>query len=804
MMGTKQPDAVEDLCIDQRQRELLKARMTRHGEGVSQDGFETNCSNTAVEGTAPLGRAVELNDRKRKLSINEVGESVHSTGVITRERKRKATPEKNRNAGPMRRWGSETSLNTHIDTERIPSASGVQETNPPLPTKSSALQISKANGNSSQSHLNAQSSNTVTPTKFMNSKKSSKGILSYFAAIPPTSNHEISHTSQTSLQTQTGNTLSQHEDQYHVHDAQLYAVQLNSTLRHDTVKDGCSASLSPPLITTSADNTVQRTNVIASAMNGGPNGHNGSCEIGTILTKKDLESSISAAVTEVNIKLKTVVKDLEKQKFQCAELEWEAKDKDTRISTLSKEFQILESKHTRATQAVHDLLVEEYKRRRKTLKKEVDQDSLRLVSINYKRKGTEIVENFQDGYAFQELQEKHMCLQKRKREIESDRKALLNRKKSNIKASAINNDAPECNSAATTSEFTQPLPISIATEDYYIQDEVYKLQQQQLKKEESEVLVELHGLEHSRALHLRELKRQRDESRSAYNDFMVLNDRYLLLELLGKGGFSEVYKGYDLVEMRYVACKMHVLNSQWSEDKKSNYTKHACREYNIHKSLHHQHIVSLLDVFEIDYNSFCTVLEYCEGADLDFYLKQNKTMSEREARCLITQLFSVLRYLNLIDPPVIHFDLKPANVLYHHGEIKVTDFGLSKVMEQGSIVNGDEMELTSQGAGTYWYLPPETFLNSGTVTISSKVDVWSVGVIFYQLLYGKRPFGDDLSQQSIIIERTILNARDVRFPPRPAVSSDTKDFIKLCLSYNKESRPDVLTICRHPYLATKR
>jgi tousled-like kinase len=70
------------------------------------------------------------------------------------------------------------------------------------------------------------------------------------------------------------------------------------------------------------------------------------------------------------------------------------------------------------------------------------------------------------------------------------------------------------------------------------------------------------------------------------------------------------------------------------------------------------------------------------------------------------------------------------------GEAKVTDFGLSKIFENEG---DDSMELTSQGAGTYWYLPPECFeVGKVPPKISSKVDVWSVGVIFYQMLFGKK------------------------------------------------------------------
>lgn len=197
--------------------------------------------------------------------------------------------------------------------------------------------------------------------------------------------------------------------------------------------------------------------------------------------------------------------------------------------------------------------------------------------------------------------------------------------------------------------------------------------------------------------------------------------------------------------------------------------KHALREYDIHKKLEHPRIVRLFDVFEIDTSSFCTVLEYCDGHDLDFYLKQHKCIPEREARSIVMQIVNALKYLNEIKPPIIHYDLKPGksrvksilflriiweqiltfpdrslgNILLGSGnlsgEIKITDFGLSKIMDDDNYSPDYGMDLTSQGAGTYWYLPPECFVvGKSPPKISSKVDVWSVGVIFYQCLYGKK------------------------------------------------------------------
>ena len=75
--------------------------------------------------------------------------------------------------------------------------------------------------------------------------------------------------------------------------------------------------------------------------------------------------------------------------------------------------------------------------------------------------------------------------------------------------------------------------------------------------------------------------------------------------------------------------------------------RHALREYNIHKALDHPRVVKLYDVFEIDANSFCTVLEYCDGHDLDFYLKQHKTIPEREARSIIMQVIFKKKIFNI-------------------------------------------------------------------------------------------------------------------------------------------------------------
>ncbi|RRT79603.1 hypothetical protein GW17_00041159 [Ensete ventricosum] len=114
----------------------------------------------------------------------------------------------------------------------------------------------------------------------------------------------------------------------------------------------------------------------------------------------------------------------------------------------------------------------------------------------------------------------------------------------------------------------------------------------------------------------------------AWEDGQALNDvNSHLRSLLEKKESIERYRklfkklqsvqtleqAFDLVEHKYVACKVHSLNNQWRDERKQSYICHVVREYNIHKTLVHPHIVRLWDVFEIDHDSFCTVLEYCSG-----------------------------------------------------------------------------------------------------------------------------------------------------------------------------------------------
>ena len=446
----------------------------------------------------------------------------------------------------------------------------------------------------------------------------------------------------------------------------------------------------------------------------------------------------------------------------------------------------LRDAHARANEArkkgVHKLAVNMAALERKQMRMQIAEEGLRLGTIGVQRVGSVLQEVWEDGRAFHELDERLERL--------AESRKLAEEKRKQVKKKLPPPGSAEMNTAAHA--------------EYVLSEEVHKSRVAIIRKEEEAIKTERESLEREKAAHIRALKRVRDEDGSRFNDHPVLGDRYVLMNLLGRGGFSEVYKAWDSVDMREVACKLHQLNPQWSEERKRTYVRHAARECDIHKSLDHPHVVRLIDVFEVDSDSFCTVLELCTGDDLDARLKAQGSISEREARAILAQVFNGLAYMSTGPKRIIHYDLKPGNILFDDaGRVKITDFGLSKIMEERSMGFGADsgMELTSQGAGTYWYLPPECFeTGPAPPKISSKVDTWSCGVILFQMIYGKRPFGHDMSQEQILHAGTIRNGKEVEFPSKPSISPEGKAFITRCLAYKQSERPDVLEASQDPYM----
>jgi len=476
----------------------------------------------------------------------------------------------------------------------------------------------------------------------------------------------------------------------------------------------------------------------------------------------------------------------------------------TQLTATHKKFLDQQQSTKKCREKLLNVLRDKSRMDRKLREDRLARDTRVIGGIVQMQNSFSIHDVWEDGEMFKDLQ-------RAKSGLEDEFESLLRRKKdlkqakNKLRKRIGTSPTSSPSNTGSETEFPNPRPPGPTTQEQAthlsVQTEVYQLETSRLKKRQQELESrerELILLKHKQ---IKFIKMMRHEKRSAYQG-RLLNERYLLLRLIGRGGFSEVWKAYDLNMHRDVACKIHALNEKWNDRKKENYTRHATREAHIQKQLDHPRIVHLYDVFGIDMNSFCTVLELCEGQDLDVYLKEKRPLPEREARSIIVQLFEGLCYLAQQKQPIIHYDLKPGNLLYHAGQIKITDFGLSKIMQKDQF----EMELTSQGAGTYWYLPPECFLTGeDPPKISTGVDIWSAGCIFYEMIYGKRPFGHNMTQEKILGEGTILRADPVEFPANPKCSDEAKDLMRQCLTRDIKNRPGPLAIFQtHPYFAKLR
>jgi tousled-like kinase len=456
---------------------------------------------------------------------------------------------------------------------------------------------------------------------------------------------------------------------------------------------------------------------------------------------------------------------------KIAELGKDLEVKNEMLKVSSSEIESLQELAKRNKKAVIKILRQLEEKKRQELKARLFNDSFRLGRVTMVRSGTRFQEYWEDGQEITQTKAQLDSVIKQKESLEKQKKKM---KKSNDE------------------EFSTTMPLRIAL----------------LMREEIELKEKLDKLEIEKNIHIQDCRRMAEEdsakyskSTSDYEAWPVLHGRYILLSLLGKGGYSEVYRAYDLFEHIDLAIKFHELNPSWSEVTKANYIKHALRENKIHRELNNARIVKHYDTLEVDNNCFCTVLEFCPGEDLHMYMKKHKTITEKEAKSIMQQIFAGLKYLNEQPEIVIHYDLKPHNILLNNGEVKITDFGLSKIMDEGTT----DVLLTSQGVGTYWYQAPECFETGPTPPkINSKVDVWSAGVIFFELLYAQKPFGNNMPQKKVLKDQVIVKATTVNFPPKPNVSNECKDFIRKCLEYNVEDRWDVLEAYNSSYLQGKR
>jgi eukaryotic-like serine/threonine-protein kinase len=224
---------------------------------------------------------------------------------------------------------------------------------------------------------------------------------------------------------------------------------------------------------------------------------------------------------------------------------------------------------------------------------------------------------------------------------------------------------------------------------------------------------------------------------------VLFGGRYEILGILGQGGMGAVYKARDRELDRLIALK--VIRPELATD--PAILLRFKQELILSRNITHKNVVRIYDLGEADGIRFIS-MEYVDGEDLRTLLRREGKFSPKEAIAVVEQVCRALDSAH--SEGVIHRDLKPQNIMRDkHGRIVVMDFGLARSL--------GESGLTQTGAlvGTLEYMSPEQALGS---TLDQRSDIFSVGLIFYELLTGKTPYAADTAIASLM-KRTREEAR---------------------------------------------
>lgn len=252
-----------------------------------------------------------------------------------------------------------------------------------------------------------------------------------------------------------------------------------------------------------------------------------------------------------------------------------------------------------------------------------------------------------------------------------------------------------------------------------------------------------------------------------------INDRYEIIRSIGEGGMANVYLGYDSILDRNVAIK--VLRGDLSNDEK--FVRRFQREALSASSLAHPNIVEMYDVGEDD-GTYYIVMEYVEGKTLKQLLKKRGTLTLSEAIDIMSQLTDGMAHAH--DSYIIHRDLKPQNIMIKDdGQIKITDFGIAMAL------NSTQLTQTNSVMGSVHYLPPEQANGKGS-TIKS--DIYSMGIIFYELLSGSLPFRGDNAVEIALkhMREPLPSLRE----ENPSIPQSIENIIKKATAKNPKNRYD--------------
>ncbi|XP_068647491.1 serine/threonine-protein kinase TIO-like isoform X2 [Aristolochia californica] len=253
-------------------------------------------------------------------------------------------------------------------------------------------------------------------------------------------------------------------------------------------------------------------------------------------------------------------------------------------------------------------------------------------------------------------------------------------------------------------------------------------------------------------------------------------ENYHVIELVGEGSFGKVYKGRRKYTGQIVALKFILKHGKSEKD-----IHNLRQEIEILKKLKHENIIEMLDAFESS-QEFCVVTEFAQG-ELFEVIEDDKCLPEEQVQLIAKQLVRALYYLH--KNRIIHRDMKPQNILIGAGStVKLCDFGFARAMSTNTVV-------LRSIKGTPLYMAPELVREQ---PYNHTADLWSLGVILYELFVGQPPF---YTNSVYALIKHIVND-PVKYPEN--MSASFKNFLKGLLSKEPQKRMTWPALLEHPFV----
>ncbi|XP_063170176.1 serine/threonine-protein kinase ULK3 isoform X2 [Candoia aspera] len=257
---------------------------------------------------------------------------------------------------------------------------------------------------------------------------------------------------------------------------------------------------------------------------------------------------------------------------------------------------------------------------------------------------------------------------------------------------------------------------------------------------------------------------------------------FLLTERLGSGTYATVFKAYRKKNAREVVAIKCVSKKNLNKASVEN----LLTEIEILKTIRHPHIVELKD-FQWDKEYIYLIMEYCAGGDLSRFIHTRRILLEKVACIFLQQLACALKFLH--DKNISHLDLKPQNILltsFEKPHLKLADFGFAQHMSPR-----DEKHVLR---GSPLYMAPEMVCSR---QYDARVDLWSVGVILYEALFGHPPFA---SKSFAELEEKIRSSQPIELPSRPRLSPECRDLLQHLLQRDPQQRISFQAFFAHPFV----